>query len=325
MVPANRSSVHWIAVAAFAAMITWMAAARSDEVRAANTSAELPDATVIAPKPPTNEQLAEESVNQFVVHHATTPYPKNVTVTGSLARWRGGRPETICPLTLGLDPGYNAFVSARIRALATYVGAPVQTDLRCTDNVRIMFTTEPQKLMVEVLKWANARLGGNYPHQTERQLAISSSHAIQGWYLTAAGGGGILNRDAKLLGRVELLPLWPLVIQTGLHGGGCCFDGIIGAVFVVDTTKVVGYTIGSVADYIAVLTMSVNQSPDHCDPLPSILDLMSSNCSAREEPAGVTAGDVAFLKALYYHNNGLGPSLSRADMQLNMLRQFSTD
>jgi hypothetical protein len=315
MVPANQSAVHRIAFAALLVMITWIAAARSDE---------LPDATVIAPKPPSNEELTEDSLSQFIVHHATTPYPKSQTVTGSLARWRGGRPETICPLTLGLDPGYNAFVSARVRALAAYVGAPVQTDLHCTDNVRILFTTEPQKLMEEVLKWANVTLGVKYPHQTAKQLTISSGHAIQGWYLTAAGGGSILNEDAKLLRHIELLPLWPLVIQTGLHGGGCCNGGIIGAFFIVDTTKVVGYTIGSVADYIAVLAMTLIQSPDHCDPLPSILDLMSSNCSAPEKPAGITAGDLAFLKALYYRNTGLGPSLSRADMQFNMMRQFNT-
>ena len=91
---------------------------------------------------------------------------------------------------------------------------------------------------------------------------------------------------------------------------------------VVDTTKVADYTIESIADYTAVLALSLVQSPDHCDPLPSILDLMSSSCGMRERPAGVTAGDLAFLKALYYHNTGLGPTLSREEIQTNMMRQF---
>jgi len=64
------------------------------------------------------------------------------------------------------------------------------------------------------------------------------------------------------------------------------------------------------------------QTPDHCDPLPSILDLESSTCGAREKPTAITAGDLAFLKALYYHNTGIGPTLSRDDIQINMLRQF---
>jgi hypothetical protein len=73
-----------------------------------------------------------------------------------------------------------------------------------------------------------------------------------------------------------------------------------------------------------MLTMSVVQSPDHCDPLPSILDLMSSSCGTREMPTGMTAGDLAFLKALYYKNTGLGPSLSRAAINGDMMRQFKS-
>ena len=49
---------------------------------------------------------------------------------------------------------------------------------------------------------------------------------------------------------------------------------------------------------------------------------MSSACGTREKPAAITAGDLAFLKALYYHNTGIGPTLSRDDIQSNMLRQF---
>jgi hypothetical protein len=71
-----------------------------------------------------------------------------------------------------------------------------------------------------------------------------------------------------------------------------------------------------------MLTLSVVQTPDHCDSLPSILDLMSSNCAAREMPTAITAGDLAFLKALYYKNTGLGPSLSRNQIEDNMIRQF---
>jgi hypothetical protein len=150
-------------------------------------------------------------------------------------------------------------------------------------------------------------------------LLHSSSHAVQGRYLTARGGGRILNTDARLLGRLELLPLWPLVIQSGLNRGGCCDGGVVSVIIVVDTTKVAGYPIGSIADYIAMLTLSVVQSPDHCDPLPSILDLMAPSCGAREKPAGITAGDLAFLKALNFHNTGLGPTLSRDDIQSNMM------
>ncbi len=297
-------------------------AIRSAASGPAEPQAQFPDVAAISAAAPSDQQLTADGLYQFIVHHATTPYPSSEAVVGSLLRWRGGRPETICPLTLGLDAAYNAFVAARLRALAAYVGAPVQADPHCNDNVRFAFTTEPEKLMGEVLKRAAGKLGVKFPHQMQKQLAFSSTHAVQGYYLTAAGGGRILNADATLLGHVELLPVWPLVVQTGLRGAGCCNGGIVSAIFVIDTTKVAGYTIGSIADYVSLLALSVVELPDHCDPLPSILDLMAPSCASRERPTGITAGDLAFLKALYFHNTGLGPSLSRDEIQLNMMRQF---
>jgi hypothetical protein len=303
--------------AAAAALLIGTAAARAGDLPA--TPSAMPDVTVFTPAPPAAQDLPDDSLFQFIVHHGTVHYPSSVAVRGGLMRWRGGRSETICPHTVGLDPGYDAYLSARLRALAAYVGAPVAADSDCKDSVRILFTTDPQKLMEEVTTWAGKSLGVKYPHQTEKLLEFSSTHAIQGWYLTA-GGSSVLNRDPGLIGRVSLLPLWPLVIPTGLHGGGA--RSIASVIIVVDTTKVTGYTIGTISDYIAMLTLSVIQLPDHCDPLPSILDLMSSTCGSREKPTAITAGDLAFLKALYFHNTGLGATLSRDDIQSNMLQQF---
>jgi hypothetical protein len=99
-------------------------------------------------------------------------------------------------------------------------------------------------------------------------------------------------------------------------------SGIGIVILVVDRTKVAGYSIGTIADYVAMLALSVVQSPDHCDPLPSILDVMSSSCGTREKPTAITAGDLAFLKALYYRSTGLGRSLSRDEIQDNMMLQF---
>jgi hypothetical protein len=135
------------------------------------------------------------------------------------------------------------------------------------------------------------------------------------------GGGSALNKDSGLVGGVDLEALWPLVIPTSMHGYDA-WRGIRDVYLVIDTTKVAGATIGSIADYAAMVGLSFIQSPDHCDSLPSILDLMSPTCQSREKPAGITAGDLAFLKALYYHNTGLGRTLSRDEIQRNMLDQF---
>jgi hypothetical protein len=292
---------------------------------------EIPDVTVTTPNPPTERELAGDSVYQFVVHHATVRYV-NYGTTHNLARWRGGM-QSICPLTVGLHPGENAFVTARLRTLAAYVGAPVQSDPQCKNNVQIIFTSNPNYAMEDVMKWATAvsTFGIRYSGGMRDLIAYRSDHAVQGWYITTRGGAIVLNTDLALVG-LDVRPVWPKIAEkylgvdamgTRLGGGSGSGIGIGTVIMIVDTTKVVGYTIGSIADYLAMLTLSVVQSPDHCDPLPSILDSLSSSCGTRERPTAITAGDLAFLHALYYRNTGLGPSLSRAAIQDNMMRQFN--
>lgn len=290
----------------------------------AGVSPKIPDVTVTAPVPPTEQELAGDSLTQFVAHHATVHY-EDVTMR-NLARWRGGK-QSICAVTVGLDPGYNAFVTARLRALAEYVGAPVQSEPQCKPNVQIVFTNNPQKRMDDVVNWAEVYFRLRYSGGMKDLIAFKSGHAIQGWYMTTSEGARVLNTDLELL-NLNVLPIWPQITQNLVGhgtvgtrlGGGESGIGIV--ILVIDTTKVVGDTIGTISDYLAMLTLSVAQSPDHCDPLPSILDLMSSSCSTRASPTAITAGDIAFLKALYYRNTGLGPSLSRAAIQDNMMRQF---
>lgn len=288
--------------------------------------AEIPEVAVTTPSPPADQELAGDSLYQFIVHHATVHYV-NTGTRGNLARWRGGK-QSICPVTVGLGPGYNAFVTARLRALATYVGAPVQSDPQCKNNVQILFTNNPQENMDSVVKWASVYFRNRYSGGMKDLIAFRGDHAIQGWYLTTSGGALVLNTDVALVG-LNVLPIWPTITPMyagqdtlGTRTGNAGGSGIGIVILIVDTTKVVGSTIGTIADYLAMLTLSVVQSPDNCDPLPSILDLMSSTCGAREKPTAITAGDLAFLKALYYLNTGLGSSLSRDQIHDNMMRQF---
>jgi hypothetical protein len=296
---------------------------RPDQDADASPSPEIPEVTVTAPRPPTDAELAGDSVYQFIVHHATNHYVDTGT-SRNLARWRGGR-QSICPKTVGLDPEYNAFVTARLRALAAYVGAPLQSDSQCKDNVRIVFRAEPEEYMSNVVKWAKVyfRRGSEFA-QMKPLIAFTGDHAIQGWYLTTGGGPAALNTDVMLL-RLDLLPIWPRITphyadQDSFGGGGGSGIGVV--ILLIDTTKVAGYTMGTISDYLAMLTLSMVQSPDYCDPLPSILDIFSSRCGASERPTAITAGDLAFLKALYYLNTGLGPGFSRDDIENNMMRQF---
>jgi hypothetical protein len=278
---------------------------------------ELPEITVTAAALPTAEELAGNSLGQFVDHHATTHNFTN-PVSRNLGRWRGGL-QSICAASTGLSADYNAFVASRLRAVAEYVGAPVHSDPKCSDNVTIVFTDDPEQAMKGIVSWATKYfIRKNRFESIKRLIAYTGDHAVQGWYFTTGGGARALTTEIALL-PVNLLPIWPQIDPRNFGGDT---DGIGAVVLIVDVRKIEAIPIGAIADYLAVLTLSVIQSPDHCDPLPSILDLMSSSCGARQKPTAITAGDLAFLKALYYKNTGLGASMSRAAIYENMARQL---
>jgi hypothetical protein len=79
------------------------------------------------------------AVNRFVQDQGR-PSPVH-----GLARWD----QQICPGTVGLTKGFDAFVSKRIKEIATRVGAPGDGTCKQT-NLLVVFTTQPDKLMADI-------------------------------------------------------------------------------------------------------------------------------------------------------------------------------
>ena len=59
--------------------------------------------------------------------------------------------------------------------------------------------------------------------------------------------------------------------------------------------------------------------------LMSIIDLMSPICGATSDSTAITAGDIAFLRALYSVNMEEPLSLQRNDIQNKMIRALAAD
>jgi hypothetical protein len=290
------------------------------ESSSAQTSPPLPEVTVTAPRPPTAQELAGDAVAKFVHGHAGPS-----VVTGQLARWGVGPGPPICPLTQGLSPRFNEFVTARILAVAANVGAPVQPAGQCRHNVYIVFTIEPAKTVDALVKQDPRILGFHYAQDTQKLEAIS--HPIQGWYLTSTRGA----RGDQTVDEAEpLLPLETSKLNQGKHPAGLpgsrlssnISSAIVNVVIVADVSKIVGRPIGAIADYLAVLALSQTLAPENCGVLPSIMDLMLPDCGDREQLTGVTAGDLAFLRALYKADLEETLSLERSGIQDGMMRQF---
>jgi hypothetical protein len=289
---------------------------------AAEPSTSLPDVTVIAPRPPTPEELAGEAVPRFVQSH-TTPS----TVIHQITRWRTG----ICPLTRGLDAGMNAFVTARIRAVAKSVGAPHDESPNCVPNVLILFTLEPQQVIDEVIKHDSRALGFHYAEQEKKLATIT--RPIQGWYVTSTRNfrGAEMVDDPEPLGIADgeiATPKGanPSKVPPGDPGSRLTnlrSSLIASALIIVDAAKIKGMPIGPLSDYLAMLTLSQSKAPGTCAQLPSIMDLMAPDCQGSERPAQITAGDLAFLRALYSIDLETPLDLEQSSLESNMMKQFA--
>jgi hypothetical protein len=266
----------------------------------------LPEVTVTAPRPPDPQQLAGESVPNFIKSHG-----KPATLSGQLGRWV----TEICPRTEGLAPAFNAFVAARIEAIAASVGAPHQWAAECRPNVGIYFTADPQALLDEVVKHAPQLLGFHYPHQVKRLATVN--RPVQAWYVTAMRGSTGPDVIDDIWGSLP-----PGRLGSRLMLGRSSL--IVFVLIVADSRKLAGYSVGSISDYIALLTLSRPASLDGCGQLPSIIDLMSPLCGVNSTATAMTAGDMAYLRALYSLNMEEPLSLQRADLQDKMVREFAT-
>jgi hypothetical protein len=289
---------------------------------ASAAAAALPEVTVTAPRAPTAEELAGEAVPNFVKSHSTPS-----TVIGQLTRWRDG----ICPLTRGLDEAMNAFVTARIGAVAAAVGAPRADAASCKTNITILFTLQPQQVLKAVLKEDSRLLGFHYSQQ-EKRLA-TFTHPIQGWYVTATRNW----RGDETLD--QALPLGGAYGEGAVAGGlnasrvapgepGSRLDNyrssqVVLAVIIADANQIRGMTIGSISDYLAVLALTQARTLQGCSQLPSIMDLLTPGCGADKKPDQVTAGDLAFLRALYATDLETPVAIEQSDLENAMVREFS--
>jgi hypothetical protein len=196
--------------------------------------------------------------------------------------------------------------------------------------VQIFFSTDPESTIDRFAKQVPAALGFHY--RTETGQVKQFNHPIQGWYITETRGDDTsVIVDDPMPFHLYLTDPSPKHLGSRVPGarlGTHLTTGrnswLVHVLVVADLTKVVGYTVGSIADYLAVTILSQTRLPDTCGQLPSILDLMAPKCDDGPKPEAVTAGDLAFLRALYKLDLRVGLDLEQADLRNNMMRQFAT-
>ncbi|HEY3813956.1 MAG TPA: hypothetical protein VGL66_12085 [Caulobacteraceae bacterium] len=235
----------------------------------------VPGVTVTARRP--HSATLEEASRQYVESHVV-----EAPIAHHLLRWQ----DPICPMTAGLPAAYNAFISQRVLNTAKAIGAPVADPHKpCRTNVLIVFTTEPQAYLDEIATKHPQLLGWHYASQTHRLKSFN--HPIESWYVTASKTEGGDEQVDSVWGNGENVTPYN--------------STLVRALIVVDWNKAQDFEVGTIGDYVAMLTLSQphRAAVATCNDLASILDLLSDNCAETDKPKGLTEPDLAFLKALY--------------------------
>jgi hypothetical protein len=326
-----------LSIGAFAASAP--SSATADQSGAANANA-MPEVSVIARM---DKHTLNRVVNQFIQSHAQPS-----AIIGQVGRWR----ENVCPAVLGLKSSYAGALATRITTLARSVGAPASAEgKKCTANVDIVFTPEPQALLDLVAKKYRPLLG--YYPKAEVKQATTFNHPVQAWYETGtraldyqppiimpSTAGGM----SAVLGPPQSAPaILPFITgleidsseTSGESGNGLGPTGTAGSrltrglrsefvhvLIIVDSKTVETYSLQTVSDYIALLALTRIASPDTCSALPTILNLFAAGCPA--PPTGITTPDTAYLKALYAANLDKNLNIEQGEMRDRMVEVIST-
>jgi hypothetical protein len=257
-----------------------------------------------------HRELVERQVRTFVGQIAVKPYES------SLARWEPVVP--ICPLVAGLPREDGEFILARVSKIAAGAGAPLAAE-HCKPNLYIVVSADPDALLKAWNK-RDVRMFGDEAEQGGAKIRnfINSNSPIRVWYnaeLYSQEGTPLGNADdcrSALACRANLR-----AIATRIEFNQT--RDLTSALIMVDGPRARGISFGQLASYIAMLGLAeIRANADVAD-APSILHLFSS--SETERPAGLSAWDEAFLKALYHTEHSDKQQL--AEIKTVMVQQIA--
>jgi hypothetical protein len=275
----------------------------------------------------------KHEIHQFVQSHA-----KASTLIGQIGRWH----EKVCPIVTGLQGAAAEVVSHQIESVARSVGAPtVKLGKRCSVNIEVVFTGEPQGLVDHIAATKYRPLLGYY-RETELKQVTTFNHPVQAWYMTGTrsfdAGLPIVGLSLGQSGFGDVTGLF----NTGMKIDSAATDGRSGfgqsgnpdsyftkslrsefmhVLIIVDSNAVAKYSLRSISDYIALLALTHIGSQDACSGLSSILTLFDAACG--QAPAEITSADIAYLKALYGADLDMNLALEQGDIREQMLQTIS--
>ncbi len=258
---------------------------RADGKNPSNADTSTLQEVVVTATKPLDKRTLQHAAHTFTKSHAMLN-----PGSGQISHWE----DPVCPVTRGLQPAADQYVSHRIEAIAQEVGAPRSGARHCRVDVEIVFTRDPQAEVDRIAKIAPMMLG--YTNGSIKELATVRL-PIQAWYVTATASG---EGSRNVLVDSNINPV-NFRMRVLFNTPGRLKDVVshIGYELVaVNETQVSKYSLDTISDYLAMLILT-RTAQDGCNTRPSIIDLLSPDCGSREKPQALTDADKAFLRGLY--------------------------
>jgi hypothetical protein len=208
-----------------------------------------------------------------------------------MARWR----SPICPLVAGWPQTEGQAIFDRFADDVASVGVSLGK-VGCRPNFYVVGTTQPDALLKA---WAHHDVnlfdGGSGSHKF-----LSTPRPIRVWYNATLTDPDGIPATSFGVGDTSVFAGVPTFITHGDISPRFAFSVIPGlgsVITVIDLTQMSGLNVNQLADYLVMAGLTkVNVDANFAD-APTILRLFSA--AADERPAGLSAWDTAFLKALY--------------------------
>ena len=256
--------------------------------QAPTKDAPLPEVTIRAQR----EEL-ERQLRGYVASVIRQPFQE------SLARWT----KPICPLVVGLPQGQTKLVESRLSEIMAAAGAPLARR-PCQTNFAVLVTARPDA----VLKAWYARDWHLFGEATEHTIDrfIETPQPVRVWHNINSEGASSLSTVVQvpgLTGVPEVSGKGPtgVPVINNSEASRLVFNAVraISSVIVtIDSSQVSDLNLGQLTDYAAMVGLVEVRPDTHVEATtPTILRLFTG--SGEASPAGLTAWDTAFLKALY--------------------------
>jgi hypothetical protein len=213
----------------------------------------------------------------------------STSLEGQFAKWK----TPICPHVVGLDASAAYVLEKRIRDIAKQIGAPVDRRDPCKPNIVIYVTQQPKELL-NVLSSARKELFAASPLRELRDLR----YPVQAWYF-----GYVVDWYGN---RTMDIDCWLFPFDCGTptpisdtHLRSSLKSEMAAATILVDFDAVQGVTLGSLGDYLALMTLAQTPATGRCQPAPSMANLFVKGCAADLHVTALSYADLAMLTALY--------------------------